>query len=111
MTTGADTADAETPSAPAREARTGRLVFALLALFALTALEVGVVDLPVDRAARVTALVGLSMTKVLLLLVAFMRIGREPRLVRFVALVPLVVGPGFAVVLMLEAAFRAVTQR
>jgi caa(3)-type oxidase subunit IV len=96
---------AETPQ------RTGRLVLALGALFVLTALEVGVVNLPVERALRVTALVGLAMTKALLLLVAFMRLGREPRLIKFTALVPLFVAPGFAVVLMLEAAFRAATQR
>ncbi|MDB4983451.1 MAG: hypothetical protein JWM82_4203 [Myxococcales bacterium] len=91
--------------------RTGRLVLALGALFALTALEVTVVDLPVERALRVTALVGLAMTKALLVLVAFMRLGREPRIIRFTALVPLFVAPGFAVALMLEAAFRAATQR
>jgi caa(3)-type oxidase subunit IV len=98
-------ADAETPQ------RTGRLVLALGALFALTALEVGIVNLPVERALRVTALVGLAMTKALLLLVAFMRLGREPRLIKFTALVPLFVAPTFAVALMLEAAFRAATQR
>jgi caa(3)-type oxidase subunit IV len=97
--------DAETPQ------RTGRLVLALGALFLLTALEVGVVNLPVERALRVTALVGLAMTKALLLLVAFMRLGREPRLIKLTALVPLFVAPTFAVVLMLEAAFRAATQR
>jgi caa(3)-type oxidase subunit IV len=91
--------------------RTGRLVLALGALFVLTALEVGVVNLPVERALRVTALVGLAMTKALLLLVAFMRLGREPRLIKFTALVPLFVAPTFAVALMLEAAFRAATQR
>jgi cytochrome c oxidase subunit IV len=105
---------AETPqsatSGPARE-RPGRLVLALGALFVLTALEVGVCDLPVDRAARVTALVGLAMTKAVVLLAAFMRLGREPRLLRVTALLPLVVAPVFAVALMLEAAFRAVTQR
>jgi heme/copper-type cytochrome/quinol oxidase subunit 4 len=91
--------------------RTRGLVFALFGLLALTALEVGIVNLPVERAARVTTLVGLAMTKALVLLVAFMRLGREPRLIRFTALVPLFVAPTFAVALMLEAAFRAVTQR
>jgi heme/copper-type cytochrome/quinol oxidase subunit 4 len=91
--------------------RTSRLVLALGALFALTALEVGIVNLPVERALRVTTLVGLAMTKVLVLLVGFMRLGREPRLIKFAALVPLVFGPALAVTLMLEAAFRAVTQR
>ncbi len=99
------TTEAEAPQ------RTGRLVLALGALFALTALEVTVVNLPVERALRVTALVGLAMTKALVLFVAFMRLGREPRIIKFTALVPLFIAPTFAVALMLEAAFRAATQR
>ncbi|HVZ74659.1 MAG TPA: cytochrome C oxidase subunit IV family protein [Polyangia bacterium] len=91
--------------------KTRRLVLALALLLALTALELGIANLPVPRNARVTALVGLAMTKALVLLAAFMGIGREPRIVRFAALVPIIAGPGFAVVLMLEAAFRAVTWR
>ena len=94
---------------PAPE-RTGRLVLALASLLALTALEVVVVGLPVDRTARITALCGLSMTQALLLLVAFLRIGRESRIVRLAILVPLVLAPSFAVALMLDAAYR-VTQR
>ena len=90
---------------------TGRLVATLLALLALTGLEVGIVNLPVDRSARITALVGLAMTKALLLLVAFMRLGREPRVLRFTVLAPLFLAPGFAVALLLDAAFRAVMQR
>ena len=90
--------------------RTSRLVLALLALLALTALELVVVGLPVDRTARITALCGLAMTEALLVLVAFLRLGRQSRLVRLAILVPLVLGPGFGVALMLDAAFR-VTQR
>jgi heme/copper-type cytochrome/quinol oxidase subunit 4 len=89
---------------------TSRLVLALLALLALTALEVVVVGLPVDRTARITALCGLAMTEALLVLVAFLRLGRQSRIVRLAILVPLVLGPGFGVALMLDAAFR-VTQR
>ena len=96
-------------NAPVRE-RTGALVATLIFLLILTALEVGVVGLPVDRAARITALVGLGMTKGLLVLAAFMRIGREPRILRLGVLVPLILAPGFAVALMLDTAFR-VTQR
>ncbi len=98
------------PATDLAPARTGRLLFALVALLALTALEVGVVGLPIDRAARITALVGLAMTKALVMLAAFMRIGRESRILRLALLVPLVLAPGFAVALMLDAAFR-VTQR
>ena len=65
-----------------------------------------VVGLPVDRTARITALSGLSMTKALLVLLAFLRIGRESRIVRFALLAPLFLAPAFAVALMLDAAFR-----
>jgi hypothetical protein len=90
--------------------RTLGLVAALLALLAMTALEVGVVGLPIDRATRITVLVGLAMTKALVVLAAFMRIGRHARVLRLALVVPLVLAPTFAVALMLDAAFR-VTQR
>ena len=103
-------AEADTsPGIPSRERMRG-LVGAVLALFTLTALEVGVVDLPVDRVARITALVGLSMTKVLLVLTVFMGLRREPRVLRFAVIAPLLLAPGFAVALMLDAVFR-VTHR
>ena len=50
------------------------------------------------------------MTEALLVLVAFLRIGRQSRIVRLAILAPLLLGPVFAVALMLDAAFR-VTQR
>jgi hypothetical protein len=114
--------DGDTEAAPAHEKvitppagaqprqPTGALVATLAALLILTALEVVLVGLPVDRAARITALVGLGMTKGLLLLTVFMRIGREPRILRLGVLVPLILAPGFAVALMLDTVFR-VTQR
>ena len=90
--------------------RTGRLVLALAGLLMLTALEVGVAGLPVDRTARITALCGLAMTKALVVLAAFLRLGRQPGPLRLALLAPLLLAPGFAVALMLDAAFR-VTQR
>jgi caa(3)-type oxidase subunit IV len=86
---------------------TWRYVAAFAALLALTALELSVIHLPVDRAARITALCGLAMAKVGLVLLFFMDLRALPRLLRFTALVPLLAAPGFAVVLMLEAAFQA----
>jgi hypothetical protein len=50
------------------------------------------------------------MTKASILLVAFMRLGRQPFIVRLAILTPLVLGPGFAVAIVLDAAFR-VTMR
>jgi caa(3)-type oxidase subunit IV len=110
---GAMTADAdEIPStiSGSKPERSRRIVVSLFGLLALTALEVFVVDLPIDRTARITALSGLAMTKALVLLVAFMGIGRESRLLRLALLAPLLLAPIFAVALMLDAAFR-VTQR
>jgi hypothetical protein len=98
--------EAAPSSSPPAPLRWGGLALALLTLLALTALEVIVVGLPVDRTARITALSGLSMTKALLVLLAFLRIGRESRIVRFALLAPLFLAPAFAVALMLDAAFR-----
>lgn len=95
-------------ASPTSPARTARLVVALLFLLALTALEVTVVGLPIDRAVRITALVGLGMTKGLILLAAFMRFGREPLVLRAALLIPLLLAPGFAIALMLDVAFRVV---
>jgi len=104
-------ADLDLPSSQRsseRKRRSGArgLVTALLALLVLTALEVGVVGLPIERRVRVTVLVGLAMTKALLVLTAFMGLGRESRLARLAVLAPLVLAPGFAVALMLDAVFR-----
>jgi caa(3)-type oxidase subunit IV len=82
------------------------LVF--LALAAITALELAVAGQHggAGQAARVTALVGLAMAKVTLILFFFMRLRLESRALQLVALVPVVVPPLFAVVLMLDAVFR-----
>jgi cytochrome c oxidase subunit IV len=110
MTTETETSASQPgPSRPAAQSA-GRLFATLFMLLVLTALEVTVANLPVDRAARITTLVGLGMTKGLLLLAVFMRIGKESRILRLGILVPLVLAPGFAVALMLDTVFR-VTQR
>jgi cytochrome c oxidase subunit IV len=82
-------------------------LLAFAALLVLVALELAVIRADAARAERVTALAGLAMAKAALVLTAFMGVGRESRLVRAMALLPLLLAPGFAVVLMLEAAFRA----
>jgi len=76
-----------------------------VAIVALMIAELTVIGLDVDRAVRVTALSGLLMAKVGLVLVVFLRVRfrrRDPRL----ALAALFLAAGFAVVLMLEMAFR-----
>jgi heme/copper-type cytochrome/quinol oxidase subunit 4 len=77
-----------------------------LALVALTAAELLVATAGGERAARITALAGLLMAKVALVLTFFMRARASRRAARL-ALVALVAAAGFAVVLMLEAASRA----
>jgi heme/copper-type cytochrome/quinol oxidase subunit 4 len=76
-----------------------------VAIVALTIAELTVIGIDVDRAVRVTALCGLLMAKVGLVLMVFLRVRfrrRDPRL----AMAALFLAAGFAVVLMLEMAFR-----
>jgi heme/copper-type cytochrome/quinol oxidase subunit 4 len=82
-------------------------ITAFLALLALTALELTVIHLDATRAARITDLAGLAMTKAAVVLMFFMNLRSESKPLRFTALLPLLVAPGFAVVLMLEAAYHA----
>jgi heme/copper-type cytochrome/quinol oxidase subunit 4 len=84
-----------------------RYLMTFAVLLAFTALELAVVHLEVGRAARITALAGLAISKVALVLWLFMGLREEPRELRATALLPFLVAPAFAVVLMLETAFRA----
>jgi heme/copper-type cytochrome/quinol oxidase subunit 4 len=88
------------------EERVWRQVLAFALLLGLTALEVVVAGLEVDRAARVTALVGLATTKVGVVLRFFMGVGREPRVLRLAAYAPLLLAPIVAVALLLDAVVR-----
>ena len=88
-----------------RRSRTGH-VSGLLVLVTLTALELGVIRLEIEHAARVTALCALAMAKVAMLLWVFMDLRAQSRLVQLLALAPLVVAPGFAIVLMLDIVHR-----
>jgi cytochrome c oxidase subunit IV len=75
------------------------------ALIAMTVAELTVVDLQIGRAARVTVLCGLLLAKAGLVSTVFLRVRlrrRDPRL----ALAAVLLAAGFAVVLMLETAFR-----
>jgi len=82
-----------------------------LVLVMLTALELGVLRLAVEHAARVTALCGLAMAKAALLLWVFMDLRERPRLVKVLALGPLLLAPGFTIVLMLDAVYRLAAAR
>ena len=78
-------------------------VFALLA--ALTACELVVVGMDAGRAARITALSGLLIAKVGLVLSFFMRMRANRRAARL-TLLAIGVAVGVAVVFMLETVFR-----
>ena len=95
------TGDADTASRPA--------TFPLLAVFALlvalTAGELFVVGMDAERAARITALAGLLMAKVGLVLSFFMRARANRRAARL-TLLAIGVAAAAAVVLMLEMVFR-----
>ena len=75
------------------------------ALVGLTALELIVVGLGMERAARITTLAGLLMAKVGLVIFLLMR-ARENRRGARLLLTAIAFGAGVAVVLMLETAYR-----
>ena len=77
-----------------------------LALVGLTAAELAISTAGVERAIRITALAGLLMAKAVAVLTFFMRAVASRRTARL-ALIAIVTAVVFAVVLMLEAAFRA----
>jgi hypothetical protein len=78
---------------------------AFAALFALGALELIVLGLVMERAARITTLAGLLMAKVGLVLLFLMRARQSRRSARLL-LTAIVFCAGVAVVLMLETAYR-----
>ncbi len=86
-------------------------VAGFLVLVALTALELGVIRLDVLRAARITALAGLAMAKAGLIVWVFMDLRAQPRVVQVLAFAPLLLAPGFTVVLMLDVVYRAAGAR
>jgi hypothetical protein len=81
------------------------LAAAFAALIVLTSLELLVVGLAMDRAARITALAGLLMAKVGLVAVWVMRARDDRRASRF-TLTAIAFAAGTAIVLMLETVFR-----
>ena len=88
-----------------------RYVVGFLVLLILTALELGVIRLEVEHAARITALCGLAMAKAALLLWVFMDLRERPRLVKVLMLAPLLFAPGLTIVLMLDAVHRVLAVR
>jgi len=84
----------------------GGYVTGLLVLVTLTALELAVIRLEIDHAARVTALCGLAMAKAATLLWVFMDLRAHSRLIKVLALSPLLLAPGFTIVLMLDVVYR-----
>jgi hypothetical protein len=91
------------PNQPSRTAAPSLVPF--VGLVVLTAAELALALAPGDRALRITALVGLLGAKMAVVLTLFMRAQASRRAARL-ALVALAAAVGFAVVLMLEAAFR-----
>ena len=98
------TGGAEAPPDPARSG-IAPLAAAFAALVVMTSCELMVVGLAIGRAARISALAGLLMAKVGLVLSFFMR-ARASQRASWLALVSIGTAAGFAVVLMLEMVFR-----
>jgi len=97
------TGDADADTVPRPTTFPLLAVFALVA--ALTACELFVAGMDAGRAARITALAGLLMAKVGLVLSFFMR-ARAQRRASWLLLVSIGLGVGAAVVLMLEMVHR-----
>jgi cytochrome c oxidase subunit IV len=95
------TGDADTASRP----KMSPLLAAFALVAALTACELFVAGMDAGRAARITALAGLLMAKVGLVLSFFMRARASRRAARL-TLLAIGVAAGVAVVLMLETVFR-----
>jgi caa(3)-type oxidase subunit IV len=93
----------------ARQGWSDLVVYLVLVTF--TAMEIGLVHLDVDRALRIMALSGLAMAKAGAVLLFFMRLRLESATLRFIAAVPVILAPAFAVVLMLDAVYRLVGPR
>jgi caa(3)-type oxidase subunit IV len=91
----------------AADDRHSQYVLVFLVLVTLTALEITVIGFEIGRAARITALVGLAMAKVAALLLFFMHLRSASRSFKLVAAVPLVLAPLVAIVLMMDAVYRA----
>ena len=91
-------------SAPAKHG-TLALGAAFTVLFGLGALELVVIGLGMERAARITTLAGLLMAKVGLVLFFLMRAAQSRRSARLL-LTAIAFCAGVAVVLMLETAYR-----
>ena len=96
-----------TDGAAPTAARHGNLALGatFTALIGLTSCELIVVGLGMERAARITALAGLLMAKIGLVLFFLMR-ARENRRSARLLLTAIAFGAGVAVVLMLETAYR-----
>ena len=83
----------------------GATVAAFALLVALTSLELIVVGLEMDRAARITTLSGLLIAKIGLV-IFFLMSARQNRRSARLTLTAIVFAAGVAVVLMLETVFR-----
>jgi heme/copper-type cytochrome/quinol oxidase subunit 4 len=85
--------------------RIGTAIATCALLVALTSLELIVVGLGMERAARITTLAGLLIAKVGLVIFFLMRARQDRRSARL-TLTAIVFAAGVAVVLMLETVFR-----
>lgn len=82
------------------------VTFAVLTV--LTAAEVGVIHVPgISHGSLVGALVAMAIAKAALVLLSFMHLGHETRALKLTVMLPFLFPAGYAVVLMLEAAWRA----
>jgi len=76
-------------------------------LVVLTGVELGVVYIIHSKKLLVSALVGLALAKAYTVAMYYMHLKAETKIMKFMVYLPLIAPPMYAVVLMLEAAWRA----
>ncbi len=85
----------------------GRYIKVFGALILLTALELGVVYAGLGRGTVIALLIGLALAKAGAVAFFFMHLAEERRALKLMVGLPLLFPPFYAVVLIAEAAFRA----
>jgi caa(3)-type oxidase subunit IV len=77
-------------------------------LGALTALEIGVVYMPISWGLMVSALVGLAVVKAATVGLFYMHLGHESMVLKMTVMVPMCMPGFYALILIMEAAWRLV---
>ena len=81
-------------------------VFVVLCV--LTGIELGMVYMPIAKKLIVAGLIALALSKAYTVAMYYMHLKAETKIMKLMVYVPLVAPPFYAIVLMLEAAYRLI---